>query len=152
MITVKLRCGEIYPFNMIKSITDNGNGTVEIVGNTKPRGRYKYVSLYKMTIENWSEIISIFPVIRKPYYCNKCKKMHKDGDVYSKHIDYYGNQEDSIPTDRILKADIKKLKGVGIRQYNRLMERLQKNPDKKEAYIKEINKLLIYEGVITEDV
>lgn len=151
MIQLKIRCGETYDFNMIKSITDNGNGTVEIIGNFKPRGRYKHVIIFKMTIENWDEIVKIFPIIQKPYYCKKCKVIHKDGKKYNEHKEYY-KTEDLIPCDRILKADVDKLPDIGKRQYNRLLERLELNPDRREMYYKEINKLLIFEGVNEEEV
>ena len=149
---VKLRCGEIYDFHRIKSIQDNGNGTVEIVGNFQPRGRYKHVVLFIMSIENWEEVMHVYPISQKPYWCSKCKRWHNKGDVYEEHKENYRRADDVIPDDRILKANIKKLRKVAKNQIGRLLKKLEMNPSRKSIYKREINKLLIYEGVVVEDI
>lgn len=149
---LKLRCGETYNFHSVKEIIDNGNGVITIRGNFKPRGRNLIVSLFKMTIENWEDVVNVYPIIQKSYYCSKCKVIHNAGENYEKHKMYYKTEEDLIPTDRILEADFSKLKPVGVRQYNVLLKKLNNNPNKRKLFIREINKLLIYEGVNTEKV
>jgi hypothetical protein len=137
---------------MIKSITDLGNGVIEIVGNFKPRGRYKYVNLWKNTIVNWDEVTNIFDIELKPYFCTRCKKTHKNGAIFDAHIEYMGKKEDLIPCDRIVEADISKLSSIGRKQLDSLMNRLKWNPKKADLYRQEINKLFIYEGATTEEI
>lgn len=152
MVQFKIRCGEVYDFNMIKTITDNGNGTIEIVGNFKPRGRYKYVNLWKMSITNWNEVKDIFQIDLKPYFCTQCKRTHRDGAIFESHMQWMGNKEDLIPCDRIIKADVSKLRDLAVRQLNSLMKRLKFNPARADMYRHEINKLFIYEGVAEEQI
>ena len=137
---------------MIKSIVDNGNGVIEIVGNFKPRGRYKFVNLWKTSILNWEEVRSVFEIETKPYFCTKCKRTHRNGAIFESHIDWMGKKDDLIPFDRIIKADISKLRAMATRQLNSLMRRLKWNPKKSDVYRHEINKLFIYEGIALEEI
>ena len=151
MVQLKIRCGEVYDFNIIKSIVDNGNGTIEIVGNFKPRGRYKYVNIWKSNIENWDEITSIFEIELKPYFCTQCKRTHRDGAIFKSHLSYMGKKEDLIPCDRIIEADTSKLREIARKQIKSLERRMKWNPQRADVYRREINKLFIYEGVAKED-
>lgn len=147
---IKLRCGEIYDFHRVKSIEDKGNGTLEIIGNFKPRGRYKHVILFKLSIANLDEIMNDYPIKQAAYYCTKCKKSHLSGKIYEEHKEFYENPDDLIPSHTILKADLTKLRKVAKNQLMKLYEKM-KNSHRPEVYRKEINKLLIYEGVVEDD-
>jgi len=152
MVQVKIRCGEFYDFNIIKEITDKGNGVIEIRGNFKPRGRYKSVRIWKQTIVNWDELTEIFKIRDEPYFCLKCKRTHLSGDKFYEHQEYRGKKEDLIPHDRILKADLTKLGEIGKRQLQRLLNRMDLNPGKSDLYRYEINKLILYEGINDEEI
>jgi len=147
---VKLHCGAEYDFHKIKSITDLGNGTIEIVGNYKPRGNYQTVVVFIISIENWEEV-SKEKISLKPYYCSKCKRLHKNGEIFETHKKFYLDMQDAIPDDDILEYDKSKLKEFSKRQIKNLTDRMKRNPDRNKSYIKEINKLLIYEGVVMDE-
>ena len=147
---VKMRCGAEYEFHTIKSIIDMGNGTIEIVGNYKPRGKYQTVVIFIMSIENWEEV-SKENISLKPYFCDVCKVLHKTGEIFKKHKIYYTKDDTAIPDDKILEADMNDLKMFSKRQVKSLMERMKWNPDRSKMYVSEINKLLIYEGVVTDE-
>jgi len=147
---VKLHCGAEYDFHTIKSITDLGNGTLEIVGNFKPRGKYQTIVIFIISIENWEEV-SKEKISLKPYFCSECKKLHKNGEIFEAHKKYYMKKDEAIPSDKILEADLTKLKEFSKRQLKSLMDRMKWNPNKTDLYTKEINKLLIYEGVVTDE-
>ena len=151
MFDVKIRCGEVYSFNLIESITDNHNGTIKIVGNFKPRGRNKHVVLWKMSITNFEELRNAFEIKLKPYFCLNCKKTHRSGKDFEPHIKYIGKKKDLIPCDRIIKADITKLRGIGKRQVESLLKIMKLNPLKSDRSRFQINKLFIYEGVALEE-
>jgi hypothetical protein len=140
---------------MVKSIATRVNGTVEIVGNFKPRGRYKTVVLWIQSIVNWDYIHDIFQVKRSPYFCTKCKIEHRNGDIYETHKSYIGSEDDLIPSDRILKYDIKKVpdhrRGIAQRQIESLLNRMSLNPDRADLYRHEINKLILYENIQEEE-
>jgi len=147
---VRLKCGEEYNFHIVKFVVDNGNGTIEIVGNFKPRGRYKSVVLFKFSIDNLEDFDD--KIRLRPYFCKKCKRNHSGGEVYFKHSKHYGKKEDLIPSNRILKADFSLLREMAKKQIESLLKRMDLNPKKASVYRHEINKLLIYEGVVLEDV
>ena len=149
---VKIRCGEKYQFYQIKSVTDLGNGVIEIVGNFKDKGRYKIIKLWKTSIINLDELTKNFTVEIKPYFCLKCKKIHKNGSVFEEHGEFMGKKEDLIPSDRIIKADTSKLREIGWKQLNFLVERMKLNPQKASLYRREINKLFLYEGIALENI
>ena len=141
-----LKCGEYYEFYKIKYVEDQGNGTIEIKGNFKHRGKYKTITLFRISIVNWTEFSKNVTVTLKPYWCSHCRNLHKSGKIYEYHKKYWGN-EDAIPSDKILSYDPKKLRPVAKRQIIRLAYKMNKNK-KKDIYIREINRLLISEGVV----
>lgn len=152
MVDIKIRCGEVYSFNMIKSITDLNNGTIEVVGNFKPRGRHHNVILWKPSILNLNEIEDIYDIKENPYFCLKCKKNHHSGKIYYEHKEHIGKKDDLIPTDRIIEADLTNMREVADRQLERLLKRRELNPNRFELYTKRINELILYEGVNKEEI
>jgi len=150
MIEIRLRCGEVYSFNMIKSITDLNNGTIEIEGNFKPRGRHHSVVLWKQAISNLDEIEKIYDIKESPYFCLNCKKTHYSGEIYYDHKEYYGKKEDLIPDNRIISYDKTKLRNIAKQQLKRLKKKIKLNPRRSDLYRKEINKLILYEGANNE--
>ena len=146
---IKLRCGDVYDLNLIKKIVDNGNGTIEIVGNFEPQGKYKSIFLFKQSIQNYDELCSNYKFIQKPYFCSLCNKDHVKGKLFKEHL-MYRKHDRLIPTNRIVKANIKKLSPLAIRQLERLLSKKKTSKGNAHVYVYEINKLLIVEGVCDE--
>lgn len=52
MIRIELKCNSYYDFNSIKEVTFEKNGIVRILGNFKPKGKYKEVVLFSKMVKN----------------------------------------------------------------------------------------------------
>lgn len=148
---IVLKSGETYKFNLIKKIVDKGS-MIEIKGNYKPRGRYFTIELYKKSIENLDVISSLIEKNKKPYYCSRCDRRHVRGKIYNDHLKYK-QEKFEVPDDRVYDINGSKLFGTAKRQVINLVKKWAKEEDKKwrKNYIKEINKILIEEGLVDGD-
>jgi len=84
------------------------------------------------------------------YFCTHCKRNHRSGKIYQKHLEFKELEENNIPCNKVIDCIWEDLPGIAkrqIRHYIRKMTWDSKNnfSKKRKMYIGEINRVILEE-------